>query len=119
MAVIVTQGILDPIQFALTTGLDKTPISAAPLTREVLELLNRKTKTVLHTIDSTIDTDVFFTLRTEQTVKGVPNIHLLEIELHDAALALTVQENMIARLTLYDGLNPNGLPWKQFSLHSR
>jgi hypothetical protein len=118
MAVNVNVGIPDPIQFALTTGKNKTPISAAPLTREKLELLDRKTLAVLNTVDSSVDANVFFTLRTQQTVKGVL-VYLLEMELHDAALSLVVQEDLIARLTLYDGSNPLGLPWKQFALNSR
>jgi len=118
MAVNVVQGIPDPIKFALSTGKNKTPIDAAPLTREKLELLNRKTLAVLNTIDSTVDPNVFFTTRTQATVKGIL-VFLLELELHDAGLALVKQEDLIARLTLYDGGNPLGLPWKQFALNSR
>jgi len=118
MAVNVYQGIPDPIKFALTTGKNKTPIDAAPLTRERLQLLNRKTLAVVNTIDSSVDSDVFFTTRTQATVKGI-TVFLLELELHAVALALVKQEDMVARLTLYDGSNPLGLPWKQFALNSR
>jgi len=117
MAINVNAGILQPIQLALTTGKSKTPIDAAALTRVVLVLLNRKTLTVLHTIDSSVTSNVFFWTRTSQVVKGVPNIFLLELELHNQSL--TIQEDMIARLTLYDNPNPLGLAWKQFSLNSR
>lgn len=118
MAVNVTQGITDPIKLALTTGKNKTPIDAAPLTRMRLDLLDRKTLAVLNALDSTVDANVFFNLRTQVTVKGVL-VFLLELELHAVALALVKQEDLIARLTLYDGANPAGLPWKQFALNSR
>lgn len=118
MAVNVYAGLLDPIKFALTTGRNKTPIDAAPLTRVKLQLLDRETLAVLNTIDSSVDPDIFFTARTQVTVKGVL-VFLLEMELHFASLNLPVQENLIARLTLYDGANPLGIPWKQFALNSR
>lgn len=118
MGVNVVQGITDPIKLVLTTGKDKTPIDAAPLTRMRLDLLDRKTLAVLNALDSSVDSDVFFNLRTQQTVKGVL-VFLLELELDAVALNLVKQENLIARLTLYDGANPNGLPWKQFALNSR
>jgi len=118
MGVNVVQGITDPIKLVLTTGKDKTPIDAAPLTRMKLELLDRETLAVLNTVDSSVDANVFFNLRTQQTVKGVL-VFLLEMELDGVGLALVKQENLMARLTLYDGLNPNGLPWKQFALNSR
>lgn len=118
MAVNVVQGISDPIKLALTTGKNKTPIDAAPLTRMRLQLLDRKTLAVLNTIDSSVDANVFFNLRTQQTVKGVL-VFLLEMELHAVGLGLVEQEDLIARLTLYDGSFPAGIPWKQFSLNSR
>lgn len=116
MAVNVYAGLQDPIKFALTTGKNKAPIDASPLTKVILELLDRSTLQVLHTLDSSVDADVFFWDRTEETVKGVA-VYLLELELH--ASSLTVQEDLIARLTIFDGLNPLGLPWKQFALNSR
>lgn len=116
MAVNVFAGLLDPIKFAITTGKDKTPIDAFPLTKVSLILLNRKSLTVLHTLVSDVDADVFFWTRTQQTVKGVL-VFLLELELH--ASSLTIEEDMVARLTLYDVANPLGLPWKQFALNSR
>lgn len=116
MAVNVYATVLDPIKFALTTGKNKTPISAAPLSRVKLELLDRATDLVVDTVDSSIDSDVFFWDRTEETVKGV-SVFLLEMELHNSSL--TIKEDMIARLTIYDGANPLGLPWKQFALNSR
>ncbi len=119
MAVNVVQGISDPIKFVLTSGLLKTPISAAPSTRQTLALLNRITLVQLNFLDSDVDSDVFFNDRTSQTVKGVPNIFLLELELHAAALNLVKQEDLIARLTIFDSANPAGLPWKQFTLNSR
>lgn len=119
MGVNVIQGIPDPIKFVLTSGVDKTPVSAFPSTRQTLELLDRLSLTQLNFLDSAVDSDVFFNQRTQQTVKGIPNIFLLELELHDAALALVKQEDLIARLTIFDGTNPLGLPWKQFALNSR
>jgi hypothetical protein len=116
MAVNVYAGLQDPIKLVLTTGKEKTPISALALSRVVLDLLDRENEIVLHTIDSLVDVNVFFTNRTEQTIKGV-SVFLLEMELH--GLGLTVQEDLIARLTVYDSNNPGGLPWKQFALNSR
>lgn len=116
MAVNVYAGIPDPIKLCLTIGRRKVPISAQPLTRVRLQLLDRDTYTLLHTLDSSVDADVFYWTRTERTVKGV-DVYLLELELHDSSL--TVQEDLLARLTLYDAVNPLGLPWKQFSLNSR
>lgn len=116
MAVNVNAGQVQPIKLALTTGKKKTPISAFPLTRKVLQLLDRKTLAVLDTVDSDITPAAFFSTRTQQTVKGVL-IHLLELELHNSGL--TVQEDLVARLTLYDVNFPAGVEWKQFSLNSR
>jgi len=117
MAVNVFVGQPQPIQLALTTGRDKAPISAAPLTRARIQLFDRSTNALLHTSDSDTDSNVFFFTRTEVTVKGIPNIHLLEIELHDRSLP--IQEDLVARLTLYDGTHPLGITWKQFALNSR
>ncbi len=117
MAVNVYAGIEQPIKLALTSGKDKDPVSAEPLTRVVLALLNRTTLAVLITLDSSVDSDVFFWDRTSQVVKGVADIYLLELELHDSSLP--VQENLMARLTLYDAENPDGIAWKQFALNSR
>lgn len=117
MAVNVYTGSLDPIKLALTIGRDKTPIDAAPLNRVKLELINRVSNTVSATVDSNVDFGVFFWNRTRITVKGVPDIYLLEMELQDEGLP--IGENFIARLTLYDGANPLGIPWKQFALNSR
>lgn len=117
MAVNVYNGILDPIKLALTTGRDKTPIDAAPLNRVRLELYSRNPTTLVATVDSNVDFGVFFWNRTRITVKGVPDIYLLEMELQDEGLP--VGENYIARLTLYDGANPLGLAWKQFAMNVR
>jgi len=117
MAVTVTAGIQDPIQLALTSGREKTPVDASPLNRVKLVLLDRTTLATLLTLDSSVDLNIFYWNRTVQTVKGVPAIYLLELELHDSGLP--VQENLLARLTLYDGDNPLGISWKQFSLNSR
>lgn len=117
MAVNVNAGVLQPIQFALTTGKNKTPISAENLTRVKLVLLNRSTLFVLHTLDSNTTPGIFFWNRTSQTVKGIVDIFLLEMELEDQSLV--IQDDMIARLTLYDVINPAGLSWKQFALNSR
>lgn len=117
MAVNVFAGQPQPIQLALTTGKNKTPISADPLTREKIQLFDRVTNALLHTSDSDVDPNVFFTMRTETTVKGIPNIFLLEIELHNEGVP--IKEDMIARLTLYDGTHPLGINWKQFALNSR
>jgi len=116
MAVNVYVGQTQPIQFALTTGKNKTPITAFPLTRVILQLLDRVTMAVLDTVDSSIHSDVFFWTRTQVTVKGV-SVHLLEMELQDSSL--TIQEDLVARLTLYDPANPAGISWKQFALNSR
>jgi len=117
MAVNVFAGQPQPIQLALTTGKNKAPISAQPLTRERIQLFDRVTNALLHTSDSNTDPNVFFTGRTEVTVKGVPNIFLLEIELHNEGVP--IKEDMVARLTLYDGAHPLGISWKQFALNSR
>lgn len=117
MALNVYNGIPDPIQIALTTGRNKTPIDAAPLNRVRLELLNRDTLASVAVVDSSVDFNVFFWNRTRQTVKGVPDIYLLEMELHNEGLP--VGENWLARLTTYDGANPLGIPWKQFALNVR
>lgn len=117
MAVNVYAGIQDPIKFALTSGKDKAPVDAAPLNRVKLDLLDRTTLATLATLDSTADANVFYWSRTKRTIKGVPDIYLLELELHNSSLP--VQENLIARLTLYDAVNPGGIVWKQFALNSR
>lgn len=117
MAVNVFVGQPQPIQLALTTGRNKSPISAAPLTRARIQLFDRVSNALLHTSDSNTDPNVFFFTRTEVTVKGVPNIHLLEIELHDEGVP--IQEDLVARLTLYDATHPMGITWKQFALNSR
>lgn len=117
MAVNVFTGQPQPIQFALTTGKIRTPISAEPLTRVKIRLYDRDTGILLHTSDSNVDANVFFFNRTSITVKGVPNIFLLEIELHDRNVI--IQEDLIAWLTLYDTAHPNGISWKQFALNSR
>lgn len=117
MAVNVYAGILDPIKLALTTGRNKTPIDAAPLNRVKLDILDRDTLTTLLTLDSQVDFGIFHWNRTRITVKGIPDIYLLELELQDSGLP--VQENLIARLTLYDGANPLGIAWKQFAINSR
>ena len=116
MAVNVYTGQTQPIKLALTTGKNKTPITAFPLTRVKLQLLDRITLAVLNTIDSSVDSDVFFWTRTQQTVKGVL-VYLLELELHDSSL--TIQDDLMARLTLYDLARPAGISWKQFALNSR
>lgn len=116
MAVNVYAGQVQPIKLALTTGKNKTPITAFPLTRIVLQILDRVTFAVLDTVDSNITPAAFFSTRTQQTVKGVL-VHLLELELHNSSL--TVQEDLVARLTLYDVANPAGITWKQFALNSR
>ena len=116
MAVNVYAGQVQPIQFALTTGKNKTPIDAFALTRVKLQVLDRVTFAVLDTVDSSVDPNVFFWTRTQQTVKGVL-VFLLEMELQDSSL--TVQEDLVARLTLYDPANPAGISWKQFALNSR
>jgi len=117
MAVNVYAGLQDPIKFALTIGKDKTPIDAAPLNRVTMDILDRSTLATLVALDSNVDPNVFFWGRTVITVKGVPSIYLLELELHNSGIP--IQENLMARLTLYDGANPLGLPWKQFALNSR
>lgn len=116
MAVNVVQGSPDPIKLALSSGKNKTPVDAFNLTRAKLELLNRTTLALLDTVDSSVDPNVFFWQRTQQTVKGVL-VYLLELELHSSGL--TIQEDLIARLTLYDGSHPAGIAWKQFALNSR
>lgn len=116
MAVNVYAGQVQPIQFALTTGKNKTPITAFALTRVVIQLLDRVTFAVLDTVDSDITPTAFFWTRTQKTVKGVL-VYLLELELHNSSL--TLQEDLVARLTLYDIVNPAGVSWKQFALNSR
>jgi len=116
MAVNVYAGQLQVIQFALTAGKDKDPVDASPLSRVKLELFNRDNFTLLATVDSQVDAGVFFWVRTQTTVKGVL-IWLLEMELHNEGLP--IQEDMVARLTLYDGNFPLGVSWKQFALNSR
>lgn len=118
MAVNVVQGIPDPIKFVLTTGKDKDPVNAFPSTKQTLEILNRDLVR-LNFLDSSIDSNVFFNQRTEITFKNIPNIFILELELHAVALALVKGENLIARLSVFDGSNPLGLQWKQFALNSR
>ena len=117
MAVNVYAGQVQPIKFALTSGREKTPVNAEDLSRVKLELLDRNTLQLLATVDSSVDVDVFYWSRTIQTVKGVPDIFLLEMELQDSNLP--IQEDMMARLTLYDANNPLGISWKQFALNSR
>lgn len=118
MAVIVNAGIQDPIKLALTIGPNKTPIDAAPLNKVVLTLVDRDTQAVLLILDSNVvNPGVFFWGRTVITVKGVPDIYLLELELHNSGLPIA--ENLLARLTLYDAANPLGIAWKQFAINSR
>ena len=117
MAANVFAGQVQPIQFALTTGRNKAPVDAAPLTRVRINLLDRETVISLASADSNVDPNVFFWTRTSTTVKGIPDIFLLELELQDSGIP--IQEDLIARLTLYDGLNPLGITWKQFALNSR
>ncbi len=117
MAVNVFAGQIQPIQFALTTGRNKTPIDASPLTRVRLQLFDRDTDALLATLDSNTDPNVFFWTRTKTTVKGIIDIFLLELELGNEGLI--IQEDLIARLTIYDGLNPLGITWKTFALNSR
>jgi len=117
MAVKVTTGVLQPIKLALTIGKNKTPIDAAPLNRVTMDILDRDTLAVLVALDSNVDANVFFWGRTVTTVKGVPSIYLLELELHNSGLP--IQENLIARLTLYDAATPLGTAWKQFAINSR
>lgn len=117
MAINVYNGQLQPIKLALTIGKDKVPIDAAPLNRVRLQLFSRDPTTLVATLDSQTDPGVFFWNRIRMTVKGVPDIYLLELELHDQGLP--IGENYIARLTLYDGANPLGVSWKQFAINVR
>lgn len=116
MAVNTVAGIQSPIQMALTTGPLKTPLDAAPLTRVRLQLFDRQTAGLLETLDSDVTANIFFWTRTQKTVKGVL-VFILEMELH--ATGIIIQDDLIARLTLYDGPHPNGIEWKQFALNSR
>ena len=117
MAVNTYAGQPQPIKFALTTGRRKIPISALNINRATLQIFDRDTLVRLAILDSAIDADTFYWNRTVRTVKGVPFVYLLEMELHNSGLP--VQEDLIARLTIYDGANPLGISWKQFSLNSR
>jgi hypothetical protein len=117
MAVNAYAGQVQPIQLVLTSGKNKTPVSAQPLTRVKLELFNRETMTLLDTVDSDVTPTAFFWTRTSQTVKGAADIYLLELELQSTGI--TVQEDLVARITLYDVANPTGISWKQFTLNSR
>ncbi len=116
MAVNVYAGQIQPIMLALTIGPRKIPIDAFPLTRAKIEIFDRDTMTSLGVVDSSVDVDVFYWQRTQQTVKGVL-VYLLELELQDEGFP--IQEDLVARLTLYDGNNPLGISWKQFALNSR
>jgi hypothetical protein len=116
MAVNVYTGQAQPIQLALTAGKDKDPVDAAPLNKVTLDILDRETLAVVTALDSSVDANVFFWNRTQILVKGVL-VWLLELELHASSIPLG--ENYIARLTLYDGLNPLGITWKQFAMNVR
>lgn len=116
MAINVYTGQVQPIKLALTVGKDKDPLDAAPLNKVKLDILDRDTLAVTASLISDVDANVFFWNRTQIEVKGVL-VWLLELELHASSIPLG--ENYIARLTLYDGLNPLGITWKQFAINVR